>query len=58
MMDAKKSTPTHIIIKRSKVKDKERLLKAKEKKLVTRRLAGGRGEGENRLRGEGIKKYR
>ena len=46
-MDAKKSTPTHIIIKRSKVKDKERLLKAKEKKLVTRRLPYGSGEREN-----------
>ena len=34
MMDAKRPTPRHII-KRPKVKDKERLLKAREKKLVT-----------------------
>ena len=37
MMDAKRPTPRHNIIKRSKVKEKERLLKAaREKKLVTR----------------------
>ena len=48
MMDAKRLTPRHIIIKRPKVKDKERLLKAaREKKLTTRRLPDGRGEGEN-----------
>ena len=58
MVDAKRLTPRHIIIKRPKFKDEERLLKERDKKLVTRRLAGGRGEGENRLRGEGIKKYR
>ena len=46
-MDAKKPTPSHIIIKMPKVKDKERLLKAREKKLVTRRLPDGRREGEN-----------
>ena len=58
MMDAKRPTPRYIIIKMPKFKDEERLLKERDKKLVTRRLAGGRGEGENRLRGEGIKKYR
>ena len=47
MMDAKRPTPRHIIIKRSKVK--ERLSKAREKKLVTRgcQMAGefgGKGE--------------
>ena len=31
-MDAKKPTPRHIIIKRPKVKDKERLLKAARKR--------------------------
>ena len=37
-MDAKKLTPRHIIIKMSKIKDKERILKAaREKKLVTYR---------------------
>ena len=43
MMDAKRSTPRHIIIKRPKVKGKERLLKAREKKLFTGRLPDGRG---------------
>ena len=38
MTDAKRPTPRHIVIERPKVKDKERLLKAREKKLVTRRL--------------------
>ena len=33
-MDAKRNTPRLIIIKMSKVKDKERNLKAREKKLV------------------------
>ena len=34
--DAKKPTPRHIIIKMTKVKDKERLLKAaREKQIVT-----------------------
>ena len=38
MRDAKRPMPRHIIIKRPKVKDKERLLKAaREKKLVTYR---------------------
>ena len=37
-MDAKRPTPRHIIIKMSKVKDKERILKAaREKKLFTYR---------------------
>ena len=47
MMDAKRPTPKHIIVKRPKVKDKERLLKERDKKLVTRRLldeGGGRRE--------------
>ena len=44
MMDAKKPTPSHIIFKRPKFKDKERLLKAREKKLVTKRLTDGRGK--------------
>ena len=35
-MDTKRSTPTHIIIKMPKVKDKERVFKAaREKQLVT-----------------------
>ena len=44
MMDEKKLTPRHIIIKRPKVKDKEGLLKAREKKVVTGRLPNGRVE--------------
>ena len=44
MMDAKRPTPRHIIIKMPKVKDEERILKAaREKKLVTRWLADGEG---------------
>ena len=36
MMDARRPTPRHIVIKRPKAKDKEKLLKAaREKKLVT-----------------------
>ena len=47
-MDANRPTPRHIIIKRPKVKDKERLLKAaREKKLVIRWVPDGRAEGEN-----------
>ena len=46
-MDVKRPTPRHIIIKRPKVKDKERLLKAREKKVVTRRLPDGREKEEN-----------
>ena len=46
MMDANRPTPRHILIKRPKVKDKERLLKAaREKKLVIRWLPDGREEG-------------
>ena len=45
MMNAKRPTPRHIIIKRPNVKDKMRLLKAREKKLVTGRLPHGRGAG-------------
>ena len=47
MMDAKRLPPRHIIIKTSTVKDKERLFKAREKQLVTRRLLDGSREGEN-----------
>ena len=37
-MDAKKITPSHIIIKMSKIKDKERILRAaREKQIVTYR---------------------
>ena len=43
MMDAKRPTPKHIIIKRPKVKDEERLLKARQKKLVFGRLTSERG---------------
>ena len=45
-MDAKRPSLRHISIKRSKGKDKERLLKAaREKKLVTRWWPDGNGEG-------------
>ena len=47
IMDAKRPTLRHIIIERPKVKDKERLLKAREEKLVTGRLPDGQGVGEN-----------
>ena len=43
MRDAKRPTPKHIIIKRPIVKVKERLLKEREKKVVTRSLPDGRG---------------
>ena len=47
MMDAKRPTPRHIIIKRPKVKDKGRLSKAaREMKLVTGSLPDGREGGE------------
>ena len=37
-MDAKRLTPRHIVIKMTKVKDKERILKvSREKQLVTYR---------------------
>ena len=57
-MYTKMPIPRHIIIKRPKVKDKERLLKARERKLVTRRLAVGSGEGENGRRFKGIEMYK
>ena len=44
MMDAKKPTPRHIIVKRPKVKDKERLLKAAREvsyQMVARWERGG-----------------
>ena len=41
-MDAKRPTPRHIIIKMPKVKDKERILKAREKKAT--KSAVGREE--------------
>ena len=44
-MDAKRLPPTHIIIKRSKVKDKERLLKARE--VSYQKVARWEGEGKN-----------
>ena len=44
-MHAKRPTPRHIIIKIPKVKDKESVLKAREKKLVTG-LPDGRRYGE------------
>ena len=48
MMDAKRPTPRHIMIKMPKVKDKDRILKAaREKKILTRWLPDKRGEGEN-----------
>ena len=48
MMDANSPTLRHIIIKRPKVKDKERPLKAtREMELVTRWLPDGREKGEN-----------
>ena len=50
-MDAKGSTPKHIIITRPEVKVKERLLKETEKKLVTGRLPGGRGSMGEEVRG-------
>ena len=34
-MDAKRSTPRHIIIKMLKVKDKERILKSSRRKEIT-----------------------
>ena len=57
-MDAKRSTPRHFIIKRLKVKDKERFLKTRKKKLVIGRLPDDRREGENGLTAQGIKKYK
>ena len=45
IMDAKRPTPEHVIIKLPKVKDNEKLLKEREKKLVTGRLPDVRGRG-------------
>ena len=39
----KKAHSRYIILKKPKVKDKKKLLKAREKKLVTRRLPDGVG---------------
>ena len=50
-MDAERPTPRHIIIKMQKVKDKEKLLKARENKLVTRRLLDGRRRKGEEVRG-------
>ena len=50
-MGAKRSTPRHIKIKMPKVKDKEKLLKARENKLVTRRLLDGRRRKGEEVRG-------
>ena len=44
MMDANRPTPRHIISKRPKVKDKERLLKATREKKVITRWDGEEGE--------------
>lgn len=55
-MDARRPTRRHIIIKRPKVEDKERLLKAaREKKLTTGRMSDGRGVGEDECSGEGLR---
>ena len=45
MMDAKRPTPRHIIIKRPKVKDRETL--QSKRKEVTRKSPDEKGEGEN-----------
>ena len=46
-MHGNRPTTKEIIIKISKVKDKERLLKVRENKLITGRLLDGNGEVEN-----------
>ena len=52
MMDAKRPTPKHIIIKRPKVKDKERLFKTRENKLVIKRFPWeGCGEMDEEVKG-------
>ena len=52
MRDAKRPTSRHIIIKRPRVKDKERLLKAREKKLLQGCQMGvGRGRMGEEVRG-------
>ena len=51
-MDAKRPTPRHIVIKKPKVKDKERLLKAREKKLPEGcQMGGKRGRMGEEVRG-------
>ena len=47
MMDAKRPSPRHIIFKRPKVKDNERLLNARENKSITGRSSDGSEEGGN-----------
>ena len=54
MMDAKRPTGRHIIIKRPKVKDRE-TLKSKRKEVVTGRLPDGRG---SRRMGEEVRGLR
>ena len=52
MMPAKRPTPRHIIIKKPKVKDKERLLKSREKKLPEGcQMGGGRRRMGEQVRG-------
>ena len=46
-MDAKRPTPRHIIIKRPKVKDKEKLKSSKRKEVSYQKVAKWEGEGEN-----------
>ena len=50
IMDAKRPTLRHIIIKKPKVEDKERLLKAREKKFSCQ-MGGGRGNMGEEVRG-------
>ena len=45
MMDVKRPTSRYFLIKRPKVKDKERLLKAGKKKISYRKFARWEGEG-------------
>ena len=52
-MDAKRPTPRHIIIKRPKVK--ERLLEARDKKLVTGGCQMGGEKGRMGEDGKGLK---
>ena len=46
MMDVKRSTPRHIIVKRPQLKYKETLLNEREKKLVSEGYQMGRRGGE------------
>ena len=45
MMDAKRPTPRHIIIKRPKVKDKQNLKSSKRKEVCYWKVARWEGEG-------------